>query len=145
MNSRVVFDRFVLKPLWLLFLCAAVYFLVQKDWLIGVLMLIANLFLGMIAASLHKEKTFSELAGGYPTENDFHSADYLSDNVVNRAITIAYLKTCILIFAVLLILGFHYGLKWYYSFGIAVLVSWLGPLILLMLYAFTMNKNRTQE
>ena len=69
-NIRAKFDWFVLKSLWVMFIVLAIYYFVQKSWLIGILMIVMDFFLGMIAASLHKEKNFHELAQGYPAREE---------------------------------------------------------------------------
>lgn len=144
-NLCVIFDRFVLKPTWLLFIGIAIYYFIQKEWLIGILMLTMDFFIGMIAAALHKEKSFSELSGGYPTSNDICLPDQMSEWDANRVVGIAYMRFGFLIFVASLILCFHYDLRWYYCFGIAILVGWLGPLVLLIPFAFRGGNNSPQE
>lgn len=135
-NLRVIFDQFVLKPIWLLFLAIAIYYFTQKEWLIGSLMLPMVFFIGMIAAALHKEKSFPELSGGYPTRTDVYSPDQMSEWDANRAVGIAYMRLGFLISVASLILCFHYGLRWYYCCGIAVLIGWFGPVMLFVPFAF---------
>ena len=85
-NLRAIFDRFVLKPMWLLFIGIAIYYFIQKEWLIGILMLTVLFFIGVIAAELHKEKSFSELSRGYPTPKDICLPDQMSEWDANRAV-----------------------------------------------------------
>jgi hypothetical protein len=134
-NLRARFDWFVLKPMWLFFIALAIYYFIQKEWLIGVLMIAMDFFLGMIAASLHKEKSFSELAGGYPTAKDI-GEDTTVQKSEYRDMASAYMKLGFLVFVASFILCFHHGFRWYYCLGIAVLVGWLGPLLLLLPFVF---------
>lgn len=69
-NIRAKFDWLVLKPLWLIFIILAIYYFVQGSWVVGISMIIMDFLLGMIAASLHKEKNFHELKEGYPSYED---------------------------------------------------------------------------
>jgi hypothetical protein len=69
-NISAKFDWLVLKPIWFAFIILAIYCFTQRSWFIGILMVIMDFFLGMIAASLHKGKTFHELAQGYPTRKE---------------------------------------------------------------------------
>lgn len=129
-NIRAKFDWLVLKPLWVIFVILAIYYFSQGSWFIGILMIIMDFLLGMIAASLHKGKTFREFAQGYPTHGE-----------VIREITTepteeeyhfsskAIVKLMLLFFVASLILTFHHGLRWYYAIGASVLIGWLGPLL----------------
>ena len=140
-NLRAKFDGFVLKPIWLLFIVVAMYYFIQKEWLIGILMLTMDFFLGMIAAALHKEKSFSELSHGYPTRKDLSLPDQMSEWDENRAVGIAYMRLVFLISVASLILCFHHGLRWYYCLGTAILVGWFGPIVLIIPIAFLGGNN----
>ena len=108
-------------------------------------MLTVDFFIGMVAAALHKEKSFSELSSGYPTPKDLSSPDQMSEWDANRAVGIAYMRLGFLISVASLILCFHYDLRWYYCLGIAILVGWFGPLVLFVPFAFLCGKNSPQE
>jgi hypothetical protein len=61
------FDRFVLKPLHLIFIAAAVAFLIGRlwPWLAGAVF--GSFYLGVIGAKLHPHQSFSDLASGPTT------------------------------------------------------------------------------
>ena len=130
-NISAKFDWLVLKPIWIVFIIFAIYYFTQRSWFIGILMLIMDFLLGMIAASLHKGKTFHELAQGYPTRKE--ATTELSAEPSEKEyyfIGKAFVKLMFLFFIASLILTFHYGLKWYFALGISLLIGWIGPLIL---------------
>jgi len=91
-NFRARFDWFVLKPLWITFVVLSVYYFIAGAWIVGILMLLMDLLLGMAAASLHRGKSFSQLAAGYPTQeedsfaNELVSSDPLQFRDIGRAV-----------------------------------------------------------
>ena len=130
-NISTKFDWLVLKPIWIAFIILAIYYFTQRSWFIGILMLIMDFLLGMIAVSLHKGKTFHELAQGYPTHKE--AATELTSEPSDKEyyfIGKAFVRLGFVFFTASLILALHYGLRWYYVFGISLLVGWLGPIIL---------------
>ncbi len=127
---RAKFDWLILKPLWLIFIILAIFYFSQASWLIGILMIIMNFLLGMIAASLHKGKTFHELAQGYPTRDE--AAREITTEPTEKEyyyLGKSIVKLMFLFFIASLILTFHHGLRWYYAIGLSVLIGWLGPLL----------------
>jgi hypothetical protein len=58
------FESFILKPLSFLFPILAVVYLYQRAWLLGAFLLIAWFCIGVMGQSLHKNKSFAELARG---------------------------------------------------------------------------------
>ena len=124
------FDWLVFKPIWIGFIILAIYYFTQRSWLIGILMLMMDFLLGMIAASLHKGRTFHELAQGYPTRKEA-TVELTAEPLEKEYYSIgkAFVRLMFLFFTASLILTFHYGLKWYFAFGISLLIGWLGPLV----------------
>ena len=128
-NISAKFDWLVLKPIWIVFIILTIYYFTQRTWLVGILMLIMNFLLGIIAASLHKGKTFHDLAQGYPTRKE--ATTELAVEPLDKEyyfIGKAFVKLMFLFFIAAFMLTFHYDLKWYFALGISLLISWLGPL-----------------
>jgi len=129
-NIRAKFDWFVLKPLWVIFIILAIYYFIQSSWFIAILMITMDFLLGMIAASLHKGKTFHELAQGYPTREE--AAREITTEPTDEEyyfVGKSIVKLMFLFFVASSILTFHYSLRWYYAIGASVLIGWLGPLL----------------
>jgi len=129
-NIPAKFDWFVLKPLWVTFIILAIYYFIHASWVIGIFMIIMDFILGMIAASVHKGKTFSELAEGYPLREDaMREITTEPTKEEHYFIAQATVKLMFLFFIVSLALTLHHGIRWYYSIGMSVLIGWLGPLL----------------
>lgn len=129
-NFRAKFDWFVLKPLWVVFIILAVYYFSQGSWFIGSLMIIMDFLLGMIAASLHKGKTFHDFAQGYPTRDEVSRE--LETGPTDEELYFVWksISKLMFLFGICsLILTFHHGVKWYYAIGLSVLIGCLGPLL----------------
>jgi hypothetical protein len=129
-NVRAKFDWLVLKPLWVIFIILAIYYFIRGSWFIGILMIIMDFLLGMIAASLHKEKTFHELARGYPSRKEATCGITTEPTKQEyHYISKAFIELMVLFFVASLILTFHHGLRWFYAIGASVMIGWLGPLL----------------
>jgi hypothetical protein len=124
------FDWLVLKPLWILFIVIAVYYFFQKAWLIGILMVGMNFWLGIIAANLYSYKEHNELANEYHNRTQNRKAGNIKiTDKEYYEIGKLMIKLAFLLFTACLILTIHNGLKWYYGLGVSLLVGWLGTLI----------------
>ncbi len=151
-NIRAAFDWLVLKPLWFIFILLAIFYFIRTEWTMGILMIVMDFLLSMVGASLHKEKSFHELAQGYPSLED-----------INREVTVKQSKEeyysiaksiyelGFLFFLASLIITFNYGLRWYYIIGISVMIGSFGPLIwaipfwLFLLIRWRKRKNKSQK
>jgi hypothetical protein len=129
-NIRAKFDWLVLKPLWVIFIILAIYYFIHGSWFIGILIIIMDFLLGMIGASLHKEKTFHELARGYPsreeTTNDITTEPTKQEFYY---ISRAFIELMVLFFVASLILTFHHRLRWFYAIGASIVIGWVGPIV----------------
>jgi len=131
-DIRAKFDWMVLKPLWALFIISAIYYFLQKAWLTGFSMIVMAFLLGIVAASLHKEKSFVELSEGQPSfEEAFGNTDTaaLTDEEL-LPVSKSLMKLSPILFIASLILAKHYGLKLSYALGLSAVVAILGPWIL---------------
>jgi hypothetical protein len=122
MASRYLakFDWYVLKPVWVLFIVLACLYCFRQDWLIGVALIAMNFLVGMVAAAVHRGKTASDLAAGYPTRDDAFSGDpgELSPEesfVVGKAL----LRLGWILGIAAVILAIHHGMKTYLAIPLA--------------------------
>ncbi len=129
-NINAKFDWFVLKPLWVTFIVLTIFYFIHGSWFIGILMIIMDFLLGMIAASLHKGKTFHDFAEGYPTREEA-MCEVTTEPTDEEYYFMgkSMVKLMFLFFIASVILTFHHGVRWYYAIGISVLIGWLGPLL----------------
>jgi hypothetical protein len=112
----------ILKPLSILYVCAALFFLFNRSWLVAVWMIVASFVIGVIGASLHPSKTTAELSRGTITPDWAAPSPVLSHSEsFELAKLICWLVTIGGITGI--VLSRHYGYNWLASVGIGAAAS----------------------
>ena len=94
-------------------------------------MLVMDFLLGIIAASLHKEKSFRELKEGQPSYKEaFDSVNFKPSNEELFSVSTSLIKLGCIFFIASMILTMHYSMEWYYAIVLSALISFLGPIVL---------------
>src|SRR6266496_3445832 len=99
------FERFVLTPLSFL----------HTAWWVGAYLIFAWFCVGVIGQSIHKDKTFDELARGGLTTDENIRLDSLGDA---EQLARPVLVTSWLLAVTTVVLLFHHGFRWFVSIPI---------------------------
>jgi len=124
-------EGLALKPLSVLHLCAALFYLFNRAWWVAAWMILACLIIGAIGASLHPSKSASELAQGTLQR------DWSSDGpILSHVETFAISKTMFTMAGVCgvtgLVTGAHYGYTWLAFIGIGF-AAWAATILICVL------------
>lgn len=132
------FDWFVLKPISIgLDIFAIIYFL-KHQWLLGIFLIVMGFLVGVVAASLHKNKTTAELAAGHPKLSDAFKKETGSlDSEDSNRIGKATLGLVPILGIVVLVLSFYYKMWWYFAIPLSLLFAWLVPVILSLVFVLS--------
>lgn len=117
-----VFEIFILKPLWLCYLLAMIFSLIQQEWLIGIFLFLMLFYLGWIGgAVVNKGKTFKELSKDTLFEGITSDEDNLTqEKAWHLGETVAYTSYAIALTAI--VIAFKYGYKFYISIPVGIVV-----------------------
>lgn len=144
------FDWFILKPLWFFFIAEAIFFLFQRQWVVGVSLFVISHLIGMVAAALHASKSFSELA--HPTAKLAFQRELEplgaeeSYRIAKAAARVGYI-----IGLAFFILSIHYELiRWYFALPLSILIAWIcrgvvGIFFALLAAGFSARTNKAAE
>jgi hypothetical protein len=142
------FDWLVLKPAWLAMMTVGVVMLMHADWLIGITVFALGFFgVGIIAASLHHDKSFSELAAGIPVllpENAEQPEEPL-DDYTSYLIAKALLRLAALVGFTVAIISLRFGVRWYFAMLLGAIASMVGPTLLMIPIAIVAWRERASR
>jgi len=128
------FEKFVLTPLNLLLPLVALIYFFQKAWFVGAYFLFVWFCVGLIGQSIHKDKSFDELARGELTaeENIRRDSNSLRDayELAKPLMYISWL-TGITVGVIL----FHYDFRWFVSIPIGFSVGIVSPMAFAIIFA----------
>jgi len=125
------YDWIILKPLWLLFIVATLFYFVNGEWFMGGVMILLDFLIGIIASSLHSSIASSELFSGYPpASTSFQREDNILGIEESRKIGKATIQVSIVLGITIFIVSIHYNTSWYYSVLFSVIGSWLSMIII---------------
>ena len=120
------FDWIILKPLWFLFVLIAIYYFIYTEWIMGILMIIIDFLIGLVASSLHRNVSTAKLFVGEPKisflfERENEELKFEESNKIAQAT----FKLGIVIGIASLILLIHHKIIWYFSVLISIGIGWL--------------------
>jgi len=118
-NIKVgLFDRYVLKPLWVLYIVLFVRYFITGAWILGGFLVVMWFLISIIGQGLHPDKTPGEMARGTtPTKDEIDSdlnPDDLSDHEA-VLISKANFRIAGLIGMTAMALSWFHGARWYYA------------------------------
>jgi hypothetical protein len=118
-NIKVgLFDRYVLKPLWVLYIALFVKYFINGAWVLGGFLVIIWFVISVIGQGLHPNKTAREMARGTtPTEEEIDAdpnPSGLSDQEA-ALISKANFRLAGLIGITAIALSLFHGARWYYG------------------------------
>jgi hypothetical protein len=130
---RKLYDLYVLKPFWLLFIALTVSYLYHKDWLSGIFVAIAWFGIGVVGGQLYPEKSPKELAkGNIPTKEEISSTIKKEISTFeSRLIGKAHLKVSLFIGFGELIILWHYDLRWYFIIPLGILAGYISFILII--------------
>jgi hypothetical protein len=122
-------EAFFLKPLSILFLLVAVFFLFKTSWLVGGWMALGWFVIGSAGASLHPNLTARQLAQG--TLNALASEIPVRELPHDDSFRMAkaFFKVTVVTALSGLIVSRHYDFGWWAAIGVAV-AAWGGSMML---------------
>ncbi len=141
----IKFDRFILKPLFVMFLSLACVYCFMHEWLIGLSMLFMNFLLGFVGSSLPNKSNASEIdLMLYESEK---RGEIKPNTEVNNDTSLALAKAVLRIRWILcltiIVLSLHHGMKWYLSlpfgFIVASILAFTITVMFAMLNRHTLN------
>jgi hypothetical protein len=112
-----LFDRYVLKPLWVLYIVLFVRYFITGAWILGGFLVVMWFFISVIGQGLHPDKTPREMSRGTtPTKDEIDSDPYPDDLSDQEAVLInkANFRIAGLIGLTAIGLSLLHGMKWYY-------------------------------
>lgn len=121
------FEKFIVKPLSFLFPILAVVYFVQRAWLVGGFLLVVWFCIGVIGQSLHKDKSFAELARGGLTfeENIVPDSEISHEEAHTLARPLLFSSwLCGITAGVLL---FHHDYRWFVALPVGLAVAIFTP------------------
>lgn len=128
------FSKFVLRPLNLLLPLVALIYFFQKAWFVGVYFLFVWFCVGVIGQSIHKDKSFGELArGGLTAEPNIRPDSNSPGDTYELAKPLMYISwlTGITVGVIL----FHYGFRWFVSIPIGFCIAIVSVTALAIIFA----------
>jgi len=134
------FDWFVLKPVWIGMGILAIVYLLKHKWIMGIFFIAMAFLIGVVAASLHKNKKAAELANGYPKLKDAlrKETELLNQNDSYK-MGKATMGLAIILGLATLVLLLYYKIRWYFAIPLSIVIAWLTPVILFLPFAFLMK------
>ncbi len=125
------FDLIVLRPISIALIVSGIAFLVRAEWVVGGLLLVIAVFgVGAVGSSLHRKKSFGELAAGYP---HLSALDEATPKAIQRETSLQLSRAgCalgVVLALVTILLSIRFGLRWYWAAAIAIATVWLTPML----------------
>jgi hypothetical protein len=118
-NIKVsLFDRYVLKPLWVLYIVLFVRYFINGAWVLGGFLVVMWFLISVIGQGLHPDKTAREMARGTtPTKEETDTDPNLDDLSDQEAVLIsrANFRLAGLIGITAIALSLFHGARWYYG------------------------------
>lgn len=142
-----LFDRYVLKPLWVLYIVLFIIYFIEGVWVLGGFLVVMWFLVSVIGQGLHPAMTPKEmLKGTTPTKEEIDNApdpDNMSDEEA-MLISKASFRTAGLIGMTVIGISLFHGARWYYAALIGVgawfLSTFLIPAISLFLIGRRLRK-----
>ena len=116
-------ENLLLKPLSFWFPILAVIYFFHRAWFIGGFLLLAWFCVGLIGQSLHRDKTFAQLArGGLTSEENIIPDSELSSEEAHKLARPLFLCSwlCGITVAVLL---FHHDYRWFIALLLGLVIT----------------------
>jgi hypothetical protein len=132
----------VLRPLVLTYLLLAIAMALSAAWIVAGICVVAFFFNGVIGASLHRSRTFSELAEGTFHRMEKGPRAELS-HVESHQVSSTILRATFFVAAVVAALMLHYSFRWYFAIPIALVSWWLFMVASIFLVAFRRKGSST--
>lgn len=113
-----LFDRYVLKPLWLIYVIISVRYFVKGSYGIGIFMLFLLFIISIIGQALHPQMTSSEMARGTSPKQEEIDSDPEPNEINDFEVVLISrpsIRTSLLIGFTSIVLLIHHGFKWYLS------------------------------
>jgi hypothetical protein len=149
-NKLKVFELYVLRMLSIQFILLGVGFLINKQWWIGVSIIIISFLFGTIGQGLkhNRQRTSKDLLKGQDwsigekADADSEAMTQEEGNLIGKP----FLFTWFIVAITSILLLFHYDFKWYLTLPIAFFFGMFYPLLLFFLGVFlsglTIKKNK---
>ncbi len=113
-----LFDRYVLKPLWLLYIVLFLRYFINAEWIVGGFLVVMWFLISVIGQSLHPNMTAAEMAKGTtPSKKEIDNDPNPNELNDIEAILIskASFRVAGLIGITAIVLSWSHGMRWYYS------------------------------
>ena len=133
--------RFVLGPLDVAFILAGIVYLVISDWFMGLFLLVISFILTSISLNLQhiRTKSTKELSEGPEELSKQNKLNELSDMEADEIGKVFNYTGYVLLIAFLLTF-FHYGIKWYFTIPLSIVLALALPSSLFHLGLFVFRK-----
>lgn len=129
------YDWIILKPIWLFFIGATIFYFVNGEWFMGGVTILLDFLIGIIASSLHSSAASSELFSGYPHSSTLSQREDDALGIEeSRIIGKTTLKVGIVLGICILIVTIHNEITWYYAILFSVFGSWLSMIIISLFF-----------
>lgn len=135
-NVKVgIFDRYVLKPLWVIYIVLCLMYFIKGAWLIGGSLIVMLYFIGVIGAALHPNMTTAEMMHGTtPSKEDINN-DPNHDNITDiEAILMSRAIHKIALLNGITAIVISWVMQWYYIALIGV-GTFISSLIIIIPYS----------
>jgi hypothetical protein len=123
---RKLYDLYVLKLFWLIFIVLSIFYLYHRDWVSGAFFAVAWFLIGGIGGGLYPEMSPKELAQGtIPSKEELANADSEISPEESYLIAKAHYKLSALIALSAVVILWHYNLRWYFVIPLGILVGYI--------------------
>jgi len=143
---RKLYDLYVLKLFWLIFIILGIFYLYHRDWISGAFFAVAWFFIGGIGGWLYPEMSPKELAQGTsPSKEEMANADSEMSPEESYLIAKANMKLSVLIGLSSVVILWHSDLRWYFVILLGILIGWISSVVIIaywMIILFTRRKLR---
>ena len=123
------YERFILRPLSILFPVGAIAYLIQKAWGIGALFVIVWFIVGAIGQALNRSKSFSELTEGSTTEELTTPLSPEPTTLETRQIGKLSLAVFWIVGITVAVLANHHGLRWLLSVPAGIVAGFVAIIL----------------
>lgn len=133
------FDWIILNPLWVIFIVLACFYCFHQAWLVGISMIGINLLIGVVGASLHKNRSVRELTAGYPKPEDAfgRECEEITGNESTFVIARAAMGIGVIIGIAAMILLKHHGIRLLWAVILGAVGAWLGMCMIIMVFGIS--------
>jgi hypothetical protein len=147
-NVKVgLYDRYVLKPLWVLYIILILRYFIGGAWLIGSILVLIWFLISVIGQALHPNMTTLEMARSTtPSDDEINNdpnPDELSD-IETVLINKANLRVAGLIGITAIVISWHYSVKWYFTTLIGC-GAWLLSMIIVPIYSLYLIGHKLKQ